>query len=208
VPGTRERVDHLAAEALPVHPERRIEPAQIDGHRVGPQRLAAPLHILREKGDAELPQRAVDRIAISEEGTVALGDRTPVAAVAEQGHDMVDIPAVGPHVHQQRRLTRQPKGRGRHECGLDAVGPVLPQHRRDRHRRRAVWLMIPGDAIDEILDSLGGSQARQKERVGIGKPEPPAQPQHRSPVAGTAFACRRFAADSAAQNSRCSGCGL
>jgi hypothetical protein len=58
--------------------------------------------------------------------------------------------------------------------------------------------MIPGDAIDEILDPLGGFEARQKERIGLGKPETFAQPQHRSPVAGTAFACRRCATDSAA----------
>ncbi|NBW97713.1 MAG: sugar phosphate isomerase/epimerase, partial [Planctomycetia bacterium] len=161
VSGRRERIDDLVAEAGMRDPQRGVEPPQIDGDRVGPQRLAPQFHVLGKKRQRELPEAAVDRIAVPEERAVALGNCPPATAAAEQGDHVIDVAPVRPHVHHQRRLSGDPQGVGRHERCFDAVGLAVPEGHRHAPGGRPAAFGVPAQGIDEILYSFGGAQGRE-----------------------------------------------
>jgi len=131
VPHRGEDFDHFQTVALVGYPEGGIVAAEIDRDRVGSQGLLTLEHILRKERQREFPQGAVDRVTVAEEGTVAFGDRSPVATPSEQGDDMVNVVFAGPHVHEQRPATGHPEGTGGNECPLNAMGLPQPKYLSD-----------------------------------------------------------------------------
>src|SRR5262249_2879978 len=86
------------------HPVAPVEATQVHRLRERPQRSrAGEIEVLLEVAERELPQRAIDRLAISEEGVVRLSDRAPSIAVPIDRDDVVGV-VLRLEVEDQRRV--------------------------------------------------------------------------------------------------------
>jgi hypothetical protein len=156
-----ERLAYAPGVLLAAHPDRRVDAAQVVGHRVLAQGLVAELvGVLVEVRDRQLAQRAVHRVAPAQADAVGLGDRAPAAAPAEEGHHVVEV-AHRAHVHQQRRLAVHPQRAGGEHRALDAVRLAGAQHCADRPAGIAVGLEVLPQLVQESLDLLRRVEAFQ-----------------------------------------------
>ena len=93
-----------------------------------------------------------------------------MAPAAEQGHHVVNVTPGRPHIHQKGGCSGQGQCCRRHKGGLDAVGGIMLEYPHHRAGRMAVRLRVPGNVIDEALDSF---RRTESEEPGLECPRQP-----------------------------------
>src|SRR5438552_13431397 len=133
----------LEAGMIARHPERWIDPPQIERGRIAAQGLVAALAaILVKIRQRELAQAAIDRVTVAQHRAVGLGDRAPTAAAPKQRDDMRIIARVTVEMQDERKLTMNPQRAGSNESAFDAMRPPPPQYLADGEDRFAPEFVV------------------------------------------------------------------
>jgi len=141
------------------HPVQAVEAREVDRAAMTAERpLAVQVEVVLEVRHGQFPERSVDGLAVAQAGELARADCAPEAPPPVDRDDVVLV-AYGRQVHDQWRVATDPKGRGREDGPLDAVGGSVAKDPPWRPERFPVVLRVVGDIVEILLDLLGCAEA-------------------------------------------------
>jgi hypothetical protein len=145
-----------------------VQARQVHRHRVGTQcAFAAQVVVVLKVTERQFAKRAVDRRAEAQAREIRLGNASPQAAFAVEGHHVIVV-THALQIHEQRRVAVETQSGSGQQRSLQAVSFALAQYALRRPRRVRVLIL---QRVNELLDSRRVFSARNTRKFFAGKPK-------------------------------------
>src|SRR6266542_602143 len=153
-------VGNLPEVFLASHPVDGVEAREIDGPRVAAQRLLpAQVEVRLEVGEDERADCRVDRLAKAKARVIRTRDRAQATVLPEDRENVIVV-INRLEIQEKRGMPLHAQGRGGKESAVHALHRAFAQDPSGRAATRAGNVVV--EAVQELLDAPGGSQAEEE----------------------------------------------